>query len=571
MTTELIDRAIVFSFDSANNVQRSIFTLSNFICYSLSQKNYTFVNITCNPNYNYLPRMMSPLHRHLSSVCTRGLKTVRDQQSISALKKIRKRDVDLHLEKKNLDKKEKQEQMYALKKETAQLERFSSLSCPGCGARYQYKSPKNAGFIAREILLSWQTSSNSDRFCGRCEGLADEDTPSRAYSIKERMFAEMMEKLSGNRTLIVLVCDVVGFPATLPPNIEHLLPQGSNVIIALNKCDTIGDYHPESMETIQGYFNRIAYNEFVRSRALDINLIGVSCISAVTGYGLPELAQSIENVLHCKRQQPSVKTCLLVGLSNSGKSTLFNQLSPLLNEDVDRPGSVMESSSVGTTVDYIEAPIRSRTKATERDSDEMLRLKYRKLEMIYTDPDHLSTSVGNSGLVRARTKISGKQGKQGGKVLIDTPGVLPDNTLARAAFTLHHPLQEQHVQLDPGSCISLGSYKIYYVRGMLPLDLQVKTPELVQCTVDNAPVEDTLGLTETGHRLCNKLYLLQSIHTNSNRLQNDIVLGNMGWVTVNLLRGDHVTVVVFGPRLDDIMHMSPGLDVVLPLIGQYGG
>ncbi|KAL5250653.1 hypothetical protein ACHWQZ_G016401 [Mnemiopsis leidyi] len=514
------------------------------------------------------------------SVCRRLLqvrnyKTVRVSDGLSHLRDNHKREQQINLDKEYKEK--RAERAAALRKMEEEKKKVNStpplvtfgLTCPGCGAKYQYQNPEKAGYVEHNTMMAWDTSSALP--CERCERVSDSEIH-QMYSISEKRFTSLLRKISQRRALGVVVCDVLSFPSSLPPNLPEVYPPGSPVILCLNKCDVLAT-SPGKMDIIQQYFGPLI-EKWEKQNNFRFNEIIFA--SGKTGIGLPELALHIQLYVHGDKYCRDLDFCYLLGVTNAGKSTLFNKLSPLLNNKLKSIGNVTESPLPGTTVRDINSvivPPPEITRHKKHATAQMLHRKVNKLEKLVA-PSELPPDVEDTS-VNAWFKSRIDQQLKGGtdeKMLIDTPGVLADNTIPESVFACQHKIYKRGVELEPGSCLSFGWYKVFYARGSVSLKLDVNVPSVVKHEIISEVSDSSIGMTETGVKLCNKLFVMNGQHVKvksaRNRITGDICLGNLGWISVHLPAGDDVTVLVFGPRLEDIQYRTPGFTLNVPEYSQ---
>ena len=493
---------------------------------------------------------------YFSNTTARHYKTVKSTHGMSQLRDLHKREREIHLNKR---KKEKETLDRAKKEALAAIPPLVlfKLSCPGCGAKYQHKLSEKPGYIEYEKMMTWKPSIFLP--CERCEKLAGSDHH-QMYSISEDRFKKLLLEMAEKRALGLVVCDIVGFPASLPPDIDKMFPPNAPLILIVNKCDVLTDSTAQ-MEIVEEYY-RLLISKWAHHKALKFN--DVLFVSAKTGLGIPELAMFIQNQMYGNQMKTDYDFCYLLGVTNVGKSSLFNKLAPLLNNKVKSIGNVTESSVPGTTVSNIISPILpiKSFKNTQDFTTDNLNRKANKLEKLMTQPEESTSNWFKSQIDLQLQNMSGI------KLMVDTPGVLAKDALPESTYSSQHKIYRQDVLLEPGQCLSFGWYKMYYVRGNVCLKLGVNTPPQSNMEVIKDVEDATLQHTETGMKLCNKLYLIQSINLPQKKSRNspvaDICMGSFGWISVRLPHEDDVTVVVFGPRLEDIFIRRPGLSLHLP-------
>ena len=505
----------------------------------------------------------------------RNYKTVRVTDGLSHLREDHKRERQMSLDKQNEEKRLRKEAIQ-LKKEEERIKAASvpplvsfKLSCPGCGAKYQHEKPEKAGYLEYSTMMSWDAASSLP--CDRCEKVSDSEYH-QMYSISEMRFSRLLQKISQTKSLGVIVCDILGFPSSLPPDLSKIYPPGSPIILCLNKCDILANSGGQ-MNIIEQYY-RPHIEKWEKQNKLRFNEIVFS--SGRTGTGLPELALHIQQYIHGDKYRKDLDFCYLLGITNAGKSTLFNKLSPLVNNKIKCIGNVTESPLPGTTVSNISSIIQPPPKITKRKNrsvDQLLDRKVSKLENLVapseTPPDLAGTSHSTWFKSRIDQQLMGTNGE---KMLMDTPGVLANDSIPEAVFACQHKIYNQTIELDPGSCLSFGWYKVYYVRGSVSLKLGINMPSVINHEIISEPSDSSVGFTDSGVELCNKLYVMNGNKSRAARnyaATGDISLGNVGWISVHLTSEDDVTVLVFGPRLEDIHYRTPGFHFKVPKLHHH--
>lgn len=514
-----------------------------------------------------------------SYIQLRTVQTIRTKDGLSHLRDVHKQQRSNRFEKqKQQHVKWKQDQEQRKQEQEQKQKRKASvsltepplvsfkLSCPGCGARYQYKDSDTAGYVPHEKMMGWDSKSSLN--CDRCNLLV-ESNDTKMYIISEERFKKVVEVIANTSSLGVIVCDIVGFPASLPPLIDKIYPLGAPVILYLNKCDILGA-SPARMEIIENYYRPTVTKWEVRN---NFKFNDVIFGSGKTGLGLPELAVSIQKYVHRNKSLSEKDFCYLLGNINVGKSTLFNKLGPLLNNKLKTLGNATESSLPGTTVRNISSVIAPPPKLAYLNGlnrpdniDHKLNKKDNQLsELMSQSVDTVPRSTKTvSSWFKSMIDLQLKD-TTGDKLLIDTPGVAPSNSIAESVFACHHKLYCRFMTLEPGQCLSFGWYKLYFVQGIISVNIAINAPPEFPPKIITRVEDETVGYTDHGVKLNNKLYVLQGlytkkVHSNPRRKYRtgDICLGNFGWVSFDITPGDSISVVVFGPREEDLTYRTPG-------------
>lgn len=177
---------------------------------------------------------------------------------------------------------------------------MSKQYCQGCGAKIQTKNPEEYGYVPEAQL------ERRPLLCQRCFRLnhygLDEIGPVKAHD----SLASIRSGLNWS-TGVVLVVDLMDFEASLPKELLEIIGE-RQTILAVNKGDLLPEQTP--IKEIHRWVEK-------RLRDLSLPKARVHLISAVNGYGFPELADGVEKL------GPNV---LFVGVTNVGKSSVLQRL-----------------------------------------------------------------------------------------------------------------------------------------------------------------------------------------------------------------------------------------------------
>lgn len=172
--------------------------------------------------------------------------------------------------------------------------------CQGCGASIQTNNPEDYGYIPETRL------EKKPVLCQRCFRInhygKDEIGPVRPQDSLASIRAGFTWS-----TGIVLVVDLMDFEASLPIELLSIAKE-RKTILAVNKVDLLPDR--TSPGEVQNWVER-------RLKDLGAPRVKVNLISAVNGFGFPDLADEVESL------GPNV---LFVGVTNVGKSSVLERL-----------------------------------------------------------------------------------------------------------------------------------------------------------------------------------------------------------------------------------------------------
>jgi len=213
--------------------------------------------------------------------------------------------------------------------------------CKGCGVLLQSTEPNRLGYIP----------SLDKEVCQRCFQLTHyEDALHVTLSTEE--YLKVLSELSTKRALVLLMVDVVDFPSSLFPNISKLISPGSEVIIVGNKADILLKSEKDKLwDRYCNYILEVAEKSSLRG----CKVRGVHFISAKTGRGVDKLVQYVMTSWGNRGD------VYLLGCTNVGKSTLFNQLMKTIcgSDKLDHNSPSTISRLPGTTLDVLKFPLVS--------------------------------------------------------------------------------------------------------------------------------------------------------------------------------------------------------------------
>ena len=213
--------------------------------------------------------------------------------------------------------------------------------CPGCGALLQNQDSERPGYLPDCDM----------KVCQRCFRLTHYNDALH-LTVSTQDYVRMLSELTAKRALILLIVDVLDFPSSLFPKLSQLLSHRSVVLIVGNKADLLSDAEKGKLW--------IKYSEFILSEATRSNLKGckvkgVHFISAKTGRGVDKLVDYI------MKDWGNRGDIYLLGCTNVGKSSLFNQLMKLIcgSDKLDHTSPATISRWPGTTLDLLKFPLMS--------------------------------------------------------------------------------------------------------------------------------------------------------------------------------------------------------------------
>lgn len=190
------------------------------------------------------------------------------------------------------------------------------------------------------------------QFCQRCEFLKRYNV-ALTVTATEEDYPKLISEIKNKKdSLVVILVDLLDYPASVWPGIINLIGQDHKVFIVGNKVDLLPKDDVRYLERIKH-----SLKMSLREQGIDKNakIRDVSLISAKTGFGVEALVTKIF------RESQQNRDVYLLGCTNSGKSTLFNvlmqtDLSALRNCDLMARATT--SIWPGTTLNLLKFPIR---------------------------------------------------------------------------------------------------------------------------------------------------------------------------------------------------------------------
>jgi len=204
------------------------------------------------------------------------------------------------------------------------------LTCSGCGVTLQTEEPGKIGYIPEKAL------QRSPLVCQRCFRIRHYNE-SAQVTLDQGQFLRILNGISDKRALVVHIVDLFDFEGSLIGGLHRFV--GNNpVLLVVNKLDLL----PQSVN-----WNRV--RNWVQHQAKESGLkpVDIVLVSAKHGKGFDELAEKMSR----RRDGHDI---YIVGATNSGKSTLINQL---IRRFSDLETELTVSRYPGTTLDLIHIPL----------------------------------------------------------------------------------------------------------------------------------------------------------------------------------------------------------------------
>jgi len=177
------------------------------------------------------------------------------------------------------------------------------LKCAGCGAELQFEDPKKPGFIPRDVFEK-KLAEGKEILCQRCFRL-------KHYGKYEPIelssdFKKELKTVLSSFDMVLWVIDITDFEGSYREDIKSLL-KNKKVIYVINKIDLL----PKA----------VSYKElkdWLKKRIKTEHPEDIRLVSSKTGFGINSLKKHILSFDDNK--------ALIIGISNTGKSSLVNRL-----------------------------------------------------------------------------------------------------------------------------------------------------------------------------------------------------------------------------------------------------
>ncbi|WP_125704600.1 ribosome biogenesis GTPase YqeH [Lacticaseibacillus daqingensis] len=215
-----------------------------------------------------------------------------------------------------------------------ELETMNDLYCIGCGAKLQTTDPTHAGYLPASTLA--KADPEGDLYCQRCFRLRHYNEVADV-ELTDDDFLRLLNALGESNALIVNVVDVFDFNGSVIPGLHRFV--GDNpVILVGNKADVL----PKSINRrrVTNWLTQAAHAQGLRP-------IKTILTSAKKGQAVDELLEAIE-------AERDGRDVFVVGVTNTGKSTLINRIIKQLTGVQDL---ITTSRFPGTTLDRIQIPL----------------------------------------------------------------------------------------------------------------------------------------------------------------------------------------------------------------------
>lgn len=504
-------------------------------------------------------------------------------------------------------------------------DRFSSVSCSGCGALLQSADHLVPGFLPLHLFRTLQDETKTRSvLCQRCHSLIHHQQLLQVQ-LNHNHFRDMISSgLRSARALVLLVVDLVDLPDSIIPDLQDLIGPNKQVAVVGTKVDLL----PVLTASDLALLKRQVQNY---SQTLGLQLVSVNLVSAKTGFGIEDLVSGLQRVWGHRGD------LVLVGSANAGKSTLFNAL---LDSDFSRTGAsqVYRRATVspwpGTTLNLLKFPIlnptplrllkrqqrlhqdQSQTESKlspdhdpgqQKTHQDLSRQGYvtgrvgrtfqssSKKEEIEFDPDVLAFGETEDGLMtrpvpeKVEEELSPNE-LEDAHWLHDTPGIIKDQDIlnlltepeVRSVVPVQ-PLVPRTFVLKPGTTLFVGGLvRIDFIQGRRScwfsvlvsglVPIHITSLERAEGVYEKHAGNSLLGVPMGGaERMKNFPKLvsmdLQFEGKSYTEAAADIKISAAGWVAVTPTPSDVIQVKVWAPEAAGVSVRAPLLPRVVMVKG----
>ncbi len=193
--------------------------------------------------------------------------------------------------------------------------------CYGCGAKFQTKDKNQVGYVP-------EAKCEDARYCMRCFRMIHYGEERAATTPKEAK--EIINKINKDYRFVIFLVDFLNLNKEV---VEIFKSIKKEKVLIVNKC-----------ELMPKHINQERVREFIA------NYYGIKDPIRLKGGNNSHGAKSVYNYLESK----NIHEAYILGISNSGKSTLINDL-------IDISGSIVSKTTVNnkanTTLDFIRVKL----------------------------------------------------------------------------------------------------------------------------------------------------------------------------------------------------------------------
>lgn len=193
----------------------------------------------------------------------------------------------------------------------------SNVPCGGCGAHLHCTNQSIPGYISSEQFKNMSRKELKQQKCSRCNFL-EHFNVSLDVTLHPDEYPKILSSIKDSKSLVVLMIDLLDFPASIWPEVIKLIGEKKKVYIVGNKVDLLPRDGTGFLERVESSMKRALTQSGIYPPK--VNIRSLNLISAKTGFGVEQLITKLFT------DRKSFEDIYLVGCTNVGKSTLFNLL-----------------------------------------------------------------------------------------------------------------------------------------------------------------------------------------------------------------------------------------------------
>lgn len=210
--------------------------------------------------------------------------------------------------------------------------------CNGCGIVLQFSDENKLGYVPKEKIID----DNVDILCKRCfrlkhYGINNQD------KLPSGLYKQEVDKAIKISDLVLVVLDIIDFESSFNEEILDIVREKPTLIL-VNKTDLL----PKNI--VKNNLINWIKNRFLEEDAIFNDL---SFVSAKSVEGINGIVKKI--VKYAKYKDIKNINCSIVGVSNTGKSSLLN----LINSNYGKKTKLTVSKYSGTTIKNVKTNIKS--------------------------------------------------------------------------------------------------------------------------------------------------------------------------------------------------------------------
>lgn len=237
----------------------------------------------------------------------------------------------------------------------------SKIPCGGCGAHLHCQDAKMPGFTPVEAFAGKGPDELRLMVCQRCY-IMEKYNVALKVNVSPGHYESTIAHIASKRAIVLLVVDLLDYPGSVWPGIVDLLGVNKKIILVGNKVDML----PQDSENYLVRVERVMKMAFMEKCSrrpearCDPKVVSTCLVSARTGYGIEKLITLVYRAWSENNRGLPPTDVYLVGTTNVGKSSIFNQL---LSSDLckvkalGRVEKAIMSPIPGTTLNLLKFPV----------------------------------------------------------------------------------------------------------------------------------------------------------------------------------------------------------------------